>query len=353
MRQFSGRAGRALALAPHSRKRLFDIMSGYGWGWQEAEGQIMARSLERTVRFVGPGRYILNMLLFMLAVAAVIYYLSPWSPTPSTLLIDAFNANRALNGLILGVLVFGLAYNFEQAEVVGRAVRWVESFRETLDPRRARLPRPPGLISAMAQLLVDADERGGKFTAESTRAILDSIGTRMDERREMAKYVANLLVFLGLLGTFWGLLETVNAVGATISGLADAGGAAEDAVAQLIRNLREPLGGMGTAFSSSLFGLGGSLVVGFLELQASAAQGRFYSDLEDWLSSRTEVTRASGASGSYIADDEGVIAALQGLEAALAANTETQIKAQAGQIAELKDEIRALNRTFVRSGGKD
>lgn len=315
----------------------------------------MARSLERSVRFVRPGRYILNMLLFLIAVGAVVYYLSPWSPQPSTLLIDAFNANQALNGLILGVLLIGVIFNLRQAGVVDPAVRWVESFRETVDPRRARLPRPPGLISAMTKLLLDADERGGKLSPESTRAILDSIGTRMDEGRELGKYIGNLLVFLGLLGTFWGLLQTVNAVGATISGLADSGGAAEDAVAQLIRNLRAPLSGMGTAFSSSLFGLGGSLVVGFLDLQASAAQGRFYTDLEDWLSGMTETTRAGGghAGGQYIADDASVVSAIQGLEAALAANTEAQIKAQAGQTAELKDEIRALNRTMVRSGGKD
>jgi len=314
----------------------------------------MARSLERSVRFVKPGRYILNMLLFMLAVGAVVYYLSPWSPQPSNMLVDAFMANQALNGLIIGVLLIGIIYNLRQAGVVDPAVRWVESFRETVDPRRARLPRPPGLISAMTKLLLDADERGGRLSPESTRAILDSIATRMDESREMGKYIANLLVFLGLLGTFWGLLQTVNAVGATIGGLADTGGAAEDAVAQLIKNLREPLGGMGTAFSSSLFGLGGSLIVGFLELQASAAQGRFYTDLEDWLSGMTETTRGGGQNGaSYIADDASVIAAIQGLEAALAANTDVQIKAQAGQTAELKDEIRALNRTLVRSGGKD
>lgn len=314
----------------------------------------MARSLERSVRFVRPGRYILNMLLFLIAVGAVVYYLSPWSPQPSTLLIDAFNANQALNGLILGVLLIGIIFHLRQAGVVDPAVRWVESFRETVDPRRARLPRPPSLISAMTRLLLDADERGGKLSPESTRAILDSIGTRMDEGREMGKYVGNLLVFLGLLGTFWGLLQTVNAVGATIGGLADSGGAPEDAVAQLIRNLREPLAGMGTAFSSSLFGLGGSLVVGFLDLQSSAAQGRFYTDLEDWLAGNTETTRGGARNGAqFVGDDADVVAAIQGLEAALAANTEAQIKAQAGQTAELKDEIRALNRTLVRSGGKE
>ena len=314
----------------------------------------MARSLERSVKFIKPGRYILNMLLFLMAVGAVIYYLSPLSPQPSTLLIDSFNANQALNGLILGVLGIGIIYSLQQASIVGPAVYWVESFRETVDPRRSRLPRPPGLINAMAKLLMDADERGGRLSPESTRAILDSIGTRMDEGREMGRYIGNLLVFLGLLGTFWGLLQTVNAVGATISDLANTGGAAEDAVAQLISNLREPLSGMGTAFSSSLFGLGGSLVVGFLELQASQAQGRFYTDLEDWLSGMTETVRASGGAGAkFVADDADTISAIQALEAALAANTEAQIKAQAGHTAELKDEIRALNRTLVRSGGKE
>lgn len=312
----------------------------------------MARSLERSVRFVKPGRYILNMLLFLLAVGAVLYYLSPLSPQPSTVLIDAFNANPPLNGLILGVLVIGIIYDLRQAGVIEPAVHWVEAFRETVDPRRARLPKAPGLIGAMTKLLIDADERGGKLSPESTRAILDSIATRMDEGREMGRYIGNLLVFLGLLGTFWGLLETVNAVAATIGGLATSGGAAEDAVAQLITNLQEPLSGMGTAFSSSLFGLGGSLIVGFLDLQASQAQGRFYTDLEDWLSGMTETTRggATSARMSDVAEGD-VFAAIQALETALAANTEAHIKAQTGLNAELKDEIRALNRTLIRAGG--
>ena len=310
----------------------------------------MARSLERSVRFVKPGRYILNMLLFLLAVLALVYYLSPLSPQPSNVLVDAFNANPPLNGLILGVLLIGVIYDLRQAGVISPAVRWVDAFRETVDPRRARLPRPPNLISAMTKLLLDADEKGGRLTPESTRAILDSIGTRMDEGREMGRYIGNLLVFLGLLGTFWGLLETVNAVGATIGGLAATSGPAEDAVAQLIRNLQEPLSGMGTAFSSSLFGLGGSLVVGFLDLQASQAQGRFYTDLEDWLSGMTETKRAAGTSAALAAEGD-LFAAIQSLESALAANTEAHIKAAAGHAAEIKDEIRALNRTLIRTGG--
>lgn len=290
--------------------------------------------------------------MFILAVGAVVYYLSPLSPQPTSLLIDAFNANPALNGLILGVLAIGIIYNLRQAGVIAPAVRWVESFRESVDPARARMPRPPTLISAMSKLLLDADTRSSRLSPESSRAILDSIGTRMDEGRELGRYLMNLLVFLGLLGTFWGLLETVNAVANTINGLATVGVAAEDAVAQLITNLREPLSGMGTAFSSSLFGLGGSLVVGFLDLQAGQAQNRFYTDLEDWLAGMTETVRAMSRDGSKLAEEDGDLAgAIYNLEAALAANTETQIKALAGQNAELKDEIRALNRTLIRFGG--
>ncbi len=314
----------------------------------------MARSLERSVKFVRPGRYILNMLMFLLVVGAVVYYLSPLSPQPTSLLIDAFNANPALNGLILGVLAVGIIYNLRQAGVIAPAVRWVESFRESVDPARARMPRPPTLISAMSKLLLDADTRSSRLSPESSRAILDSIGTRMDEGRELGRYLMNLLVFLGLLGTFWGLLETVNAVANTINGLATVGVAAEDAVAQLITNLREPLSGMGTAFSSSLFGLGGSLVVGFLDLQAGQAQNRFYTDLEDWLAGMTETVRAKSRDGSNLTTeggDDDLAGAIYNLEAALAANTETQIKALAGQNAELKDEIRALNRTLIRVGG--
>ncbi len=310
----------------------------------------MARTIERRVRFVEPGRYILNMLLFLTAAAAVVFYLSPWSPEPSALLVDAFNANRALNGLILFVLFFGIIYYLRAAGVVSPAIRWAEAFQD-----RARLPRAPILIGTMARILLDADEpenqkRDGRrvvLTPEATRAILDSIGTRMDESRETGRYIANLLVFLGLLGTFWGLIATVNGVAAVIGDLAASGGAAEDAITQLISNLRAPLSGMGVAFSSSLFGLSGSLVLGFLDLQASQSHGQFYTDLEDWLNGQTEARASGGGSRSSLSGDEDGVAAL---EAAFAANTEALIKAQSGQMAELKDEIRALNRSIIRTG---
>jgi len=307
----------------------------------------MARLLERSVRFTRPGQYILNMLLFLIAAGAIVYYMSPWSPQPSTILVDAFNANRTLNGLIIFVLGVGIMYNLRQAGVISPAIRWVEGFRESVDPNRARsLDRPPALIRAMAKILLDTDKARTTLTPESARAILDSIGTRMDESRETGRYIGHLLVFLGLLGTFWGLIQTVNGVVETISGLGVSGGDPETAIAQLITNLKAPLSGMGTAFSSSLFGLSGSLVVGFLDLQSTQAQGRFYTDLEDWLSGMTDKGSGGAASrASLSGDDENPFF---GLEAALAANTETLIKAQAGQIAELKEEIRALNRSIIR-----
>lgn len=305
----------------------------------------MARSLERSVRFLRPGGNIVNMLLFLGAVGAAAFYLSPWSPSPSDVLTKAFLANPALNGLILGVLLIGVVYNLRQAGVVSPAIDWVEAFRETADPRRARLPRPPMLISAMANILVDVDVRGGRLTAESTRAILDSIGTRMDEGREMGRYVGHLLVFLGLLGTFWGLIETVNGVGATISGLTVAGADTEEAIAQLITNLQTPLSGMGVAFSSSLFGLSGSLIVGFLELQASQAQGRFYTDLEDWLSQWvTDKSHVATASTARYGAEAEIVAAIRDLETAFA-------KTEAAQTMELREEIRALNKTMIRIAG--
>ena len=304
----------------------------------------MARTIDNTVEFGSPGRFILYMVVFLCLVGGVIYYLSPWSPHPTTLLLDAFNANQALNGLIIAVLVFGIFYNLFKAEAVYPSIRWMNAYKK----HRGLPRRVPGMISAAAPFLSDSKY---PLTPETSRAILDSIGTRIDEGREMGRYIMNLLVFLGLLGTFWGLLQTVNAVADTINGLAVSGGAAEDAISQLIVNLQKPLSGMGTAFSSSLFGLGGSLLVGFLDLQAGQAQNRFYTDVEDLLADRTQTVHAARDSASLSADGGDLAAALQTLEASLAANTETQIKAQAGQIAELKDEIRALNRTLIRVGG--
>jgi hypothetical protein len=300
----------------------------------------MARSLDRSARFHGSGVALLNMVLFLAVVSGIVFYLSPLSPNPNALLVAAFMANPYLNGLILGVLVLGVIYNLRQALVVGPAVRWVSAFRNSVDPSRTRLPRPPALIGAMSRMLLDADERGGRLSQASTRAILDSIGVRIDEGREFGRYAASLLVFLGLLGTFWGLLQTVNAVAEVIGSLSSQAGSGTDAVAELIANLNAPLSGMGTAFSSSLFGLGGSLVVGFLDIQAGKAQNRFYADLEDWLSGITDTTTATGAAPSRGYDGD-----LSGrLEAALAKLEASQDRGAAA----VRQEIRELGTLLTR-----
>jgi hypothetical protein len=208
----------------------------------------------------------------------------------------AFNANRYLNGLIIGVLVIGIVHAFRQVVRLFPEVNWVNGFR-LADPGLAVEP-PPVLLAPMAAILGD---RMGRMAISSTtmRGILDSIATRLDEARDISRYMIGLLVFLGLLGTFWGLIATVSSVGNVINNLKVEGDAS--AIFDSLRDgLAAPLSGMGISFSSSLFGLAGSLVLGFLDLQASQAQNRFYTELEDWLSTtvRDLGAGAEGGAGS-------------------------------------------------------
>jgi hypothetical protein len=192
----------------------------------------------------------------------------------------AFLANPGLNALIVGVLLIGIALSFRQVIRLYPEVNWVNGFR-LADPGLA-VERAPVLLAPMAAILGD---RAGRMaiSAQIMRGILDSIATRLDEARDISRYMTGLLIFLGLLGTFWGLIETVGSVGAVISKL-NVGGDAGSVLDSLKEGLAAPLGGMGISFSSSLFGLAGALVLGFLDLQMSQAQNRFYTDLEDWLS---------------------------------------------------------------------
>jgi hypothetical protein len=192
----------------------------------------------------------------------------------------AFNANPWLNALIIGVLLIGILHAFRQVIRLFPEINWVNSFR-LADPGLA-VERPPVLLAPMASILGD---RMGRMAISSTtmRGILDSIATRLDEARDISRYMTGLLVFLGLLGTFWGLIATVGSVGGIISNLKVEGDAGT-MLDSLREGLAAPLSGMGISFSSSLFGLAGSLVLGFLDLQASQAQNRFYTELEDWLS---------------------------------------------------------------------
>ena len=300
----------------------------------------MARSLDRAARFQGAGAALTNMVLFLGIVAIIALYLSPLSPQPNALLVNAFLANPYLNGLILLVLLLGIVYNVRQALVVGPAVRWVRSFRDSVDPSRTRLPRPPALIGAMTRMLIDADEQGGRLSQASTRAMLDSVGVRIDEGREFGRYAANLLVFLGLLGTFWGLLQTIDGIAGVIANLSESAGSGTDAVGALIANLNQPLSGMTTAFSSSLLGLGGSLVVGFLDIQAGRAQNRFYADLEDWLAGITDVTTATPTRSGVRYDGD----VADRLEAALAKLEASQDRGAAA----VRQEVRALGTLLAR-----
>jgi hypothetical protein len=204
-------------------------------------------------------------------------------------ILAAFFANPGLNALIGGVLLIGIILSFRQVVRLYPEVRWVNNFRIS-DPGLA-MERRPTLLAPMAAIL--GGERSGRMSIsqQTMRHLLDSIATRLDEARDISRYMTGLLVFLGLLGTFWGLIETVGSVGKVIEGL-KVGGDSGSLFDTLKEGLAAPLSGMGISFSSSLFGLAGSLILGFLDLQSSQAQNRFYTDLEDWLAST--VTEYSG-----------------------------------------------------------
>ena len=238
-------------------------------------------SLHRTL--FTPGVYLWRMFVFLVLVGLLVAVLH--KP-----LEEAMLNNPGLNGLILVVLFAGILYAFQQVLRLYPEIRWVNAFR-IADPGLAISHRPV-LLAPMATMLRD---RTGSLSlsATSMRSIMDSIGGRLDEARDTGRYLVGLLVFLGLLGTFWGLLDTITSVGRTIAAL-DTKGDSSVMFDELKTGLAAPLRGMGTAFSSSLLGLGGSLVLGFLELQAGHAHGRFYNQLEEWLSGITELAPAGG-----------------------------------------------------------
>jgi hypothetical protein len=222
-----------------------------------------------------PRIFLVRMLVFLVLCALVMVVLYKQ-------IVLAFFANPGLNALIGLVLLIGTILSFRQVIRLYPEVAWVNSFR-IADPGLA-VARHPTLLAPMAAIL--GGERTGRMTItqQTMRHLLDSIATRLDEARDISRYMTGLLVFLGLLGTFWGLIETVGSVGKVIDGL-KVGGDAGALFDTLKEGLAAPLGGMGISFSSSLFGLAGSLILGFLDLQSSQAQNRFYTDLEDWLAS--------------------------------------------------------------------
>ena len=238
----------------------------------------MAKELDPT-KLSSPQVFLWRMIIFLIIAAFVALILYRQVGT-------AFMTNPGLNGLILGVLVIGTILVFIQVVRLFPEIKWVNTYR-LADPG-IEIGRQPVLLAPMATLLGD---RVGRvmISTQTMRSILDSIGMRLDESRDITRYLTGLLVFLGLLGTFWGLLQTIGSVGATIQSL-EVGNEVGVIFEDLKAGLEAPLAGMGTAFSSSLFGLAGSLVLGFLDLQAGQAQNRFYTDLEDWLSTVTDLT---------------------------------------------------------------
>jgi hypothetical protein len=230
-------------------------------------------------KLASPQRYLWRMLIFIGAAAFIPLILYRQ-------ILDAFWSNPLLNAMIFFVLAIGIFLALRQVVRLFREVKWVNNFR--LGDPGLQVNRPPVLLAPMATLLGD---RVGRMAINTStmRSILDSVGMRLDEARDISRYLTGLLVFLGLLGTFWGLLQTVSSVGDVIRSLSVASNDVGVIFEDLKAGLEAPLQGMGTAFSSSLFGLSGSLVLGFLDLQASQAQTRFFTNLEDWLSTVTDI----------------------------------------------------------------
>ena len=246
-----------------------------------------------------PRRYLVRMGAFLLLALLVVVGLH--AP-----LREAFGTNPALNGLIIFTLVVGIVYVMRQVWRLDAEVEWVEAFRSQRPG--LSVTAPPHLLAPMARLLGD---RSGRLSMSATtlRSLLDGLAARLDEGREISRYIIGLLIFLGLLGTFWGLLETIRAVADVIGDLDITGTDAGAVMSGLISGLEAPLSGMGTAFSSSLFGLAGSLLLGFLDLSAGQAQNRFYNEVEEWLSGATRL----GGSGPVGDGDTTVPAYIQAL----------------------------------------
>ncbi len=223
-----------------------------------------------------PQRFINRMIIFLVLAAIAVGF-------AYEIVLRIFMYNPILNGLILSVLLVGAVYVFRRVFSLKPEIRWIEAFR-TSQPGFS-LQAAPRLLAPVASALGEHERRGRvTLPAISVRYLLDSISARLDESRDISRYQIGLLIFLGLLGTFWGLLETIGSVGQVINELSVGEGDLVTVFEELKSGLAAPMAGMGTAFSSSLFGLAGSLILGFLDLQASQAQNSFYNEMEEWLS---------------------------------------------------------------------
>jgi hypothetical protein len=298
-----------------------------------------------------PNRFIVRMAVFLAAVTALAALLAPG-------LAAAFQANPGLNALIFGIFLAGVVLNFRHVLTLKPELAWIESWRRGQEVSGGRLR----LLAPMARMLGDRRDRVS-LSAMALRSMLDSIAARLEEQRDLGRYVIGLLIFLGLLGTFWGLSHTVGSVGEVIRSLSVSGADAQGGFERLKQGLEQPLSGMGTAFSTSLFGLAGSLVVGFLDLQAGQAQNEFYNELEEWLAGQTRLGGGSGGGDdqqpvpAYIqalleqtADslDELQRVIARGEESRLATNT--ALRVMMDKLSTLTDHMRAEQALMIKLG---
>ncbi|ENO90681.1 hypothetical protein [Thauera linaloolentis] len=262
----------------------------------------------------------------------------------------AFLANPGFNGVIIFVLAIGIAVNLRQVWRLQREVLWIEAFQRHPDAAPDSLR--PALLAPMARLLSSRRRGETHLSPASMRSLLDGVQIRLEEQRDLSRYLIGLLIFLGLLGTFWGLLITIRSISEIIGNLS----VGTDPVAmfeELKSHLDEPLGGMATSFSTSLFGLSGSLIVGFLDLQSGHAQNRFYNELEEWLSHITRLPSAAGIEGE--ASVPAYVQALleqtaEGMDRMQrsAAESERERRSTADHLAELNTQIGRLTELIGR-----
>ncbi|MDO9709604.1 flagellar motor protein MotA [Paracraurococcus lichenis] len=301
-----------------------------------------------------PLRYLWRMLGFLAAVAVVAALLSPQLTT-------AFGSNPVLNGLILFVLLVGVTWNLRQVLLLRPEVAWLEHFRS---PRiGAPAMAAPRLLGPMASMFSARRSDRLSLSAPAMRSVLDGIASRLDEGRELSRYMTGLLIFLGLLGTFWGLLLTIGSVSEVIGGMSVGSGDLNQLFNQLKTGLAQPLKGMGTAFSSSMLGLAGALVLGFLDLTAGQAQNRFYNELEEWLAGITRLSSGvlgdmGGEGGNVPAYVQALLEQtaenLEGLQRILArgeegrAQTAQAMTVLAERLAVLTDQMRASQTLMLR-----
>ncbi|UYZ09988.1 flagellar motor protein MotA [Agrobacterium salinitolerans] len=315
-----------------------------------ADSELLDLGVEKPVttrqyshKLSSPTPFLWTMVLFLILVgflAAILYRQAH----------TAFMSNPGLNGFILGVLAIGIILVFTQTMSLRSEVSWFNAFRAagSVD----KVGRAPKLLAPMSTLIGKRGEV--RLSAVTQRTILDSIATRLDETRDTSRYLVGLLVFLGLLGTFWGLISTIGAISNVIQSLDPSAGDSNDILGSLKAGLTAPLSGMGTAFSSSLLGLSGSLILGFLDLQAGRAQNRFYTQLENWLSSVTDTTEGprefKGEPGAVVSTERSLAAMTslaEGIQG-LVKNMRSEQQMLRDWIEAQQEESKSLRRTLDR-----